>query len=472
MKFLLTNAAASSRRGNVRKVMLIDIGKAHLYAPSEVGEVCETPLHVYGQRTAPSSWEKEYTKTMEEAGFVTGLATACAFFHKEKNIRVVVHGDDFTVEGAECDLRWVEAMLRKKYIVKMRAMLGPERTDDKVADILNRVVEWKDEELWYEADPRHVEKMLNDMELGECKESVVPGTKTNEQEDDNEQLDVEYAKRYRSVVARGNFLAQDRPDIRKSVKELYREMSSPSRGSWRRLKKLCRYLKGTPRVVQRVKIGVDLNNVVNVYVDSDWAGCTRTRRSTNGGCILLNGACLKTWSPTQTVVARSSGEAEYYAAVKGAAEGMAVQSMLADFGLKVTIEVHTDSSACRGICNRRGLGKLRHLNVALLWLQQRVQSGKIILRRIAGSVNPADLFTKHLARAEIIMHSGRLGFCTVSGRTTQVDTAHVELWRPECCSSTRPRGSVSRRDTIQVETHCRSSWKGSAHAPSDDPCSG
>ena len=31
---------------------------------------------------------------------------------------------------------------------------------------------------------------------------------------------------------------------------------------------------------------------------------------------------------------------------------------------------------------------------------------------------------------------------------------------------------VSRRDTIQVETHCRSSWKGGAHAPSDDPCSG
>ena len=117
---------------------------------------------------------------MEEAGFVTGLATACAFFHDEKNIRVVVHGDDFIIEGAECDLRWVEATLRKKYIVKMRAMLGPERTDDKVADILNRVVEWKDEELWYEADPRHVEKMLNDMELGECKESVVPGTKTTE----------------------------------------------------------------------------------------------------------------------------------------------------------------------------------------------------------------------------------------------------------------------------------------------------
>ena len=320
MKFLLTNAAASSRKGDVRKVMLIDIGKAHLYPPIEEEQYVDLPpkraswgkcarhlFTLHGLRIAASSWEKGYTKTMKEVGFVTGLATACAFFNKEKNIRVV-HGDDFIIEGAECDLRWVEATLRKKSIVKIRAILGPQRTDDKVADILNRVVGCKDEELWYEADPRHVGKMLNDMELEKCKDSVVPGTKTTEQKDDNEQLDMEFAKRYKSVVARRNFLAQDRPDVRYSVIKLCREMSS--------LKKLCRYLKGTTRVVQKVMFGADLDNVVNVYVDSDRAGLARTRRSTNGGCILLNGACLKTWTTTQTVVARSSTEEEYDAAIK------------------------------------------------------------------------------------------------------------------------------------------------------------
>ena len=113
-------------------------------------------------------------KTMEAAGFVTGLVTACTFFHKEKDIRVVVRVDDFIIEGAECNLKWVEAPHRKKYIVKMRPMLGPERTDDNVVDCLNRVVVWRDEELLYEADPRHMEKMLNDIDLEERKESVVP----------------------------------------------------------------------------------------------------------------------------------------------------------------------------------------------------------------------------------------------------------------------------------------------------------
>ena len=121
-------------------------------------------------------------------------------------------------------------------------------------------------------------------------------------------------------------------------------------------------------------------------------------------CILLNGACLKTWSTTQSVVVRSSGEAECYAAVKGAAEGMTLQLKLGDLGLNVTVEVHTDSRGCRRICNRRGLEKLRHVEVVLLWLQQHVQSRMVIIRRIAGSVIPADQFTKYLAHARSPKH--------------------------------------------------------------------
>ena len=147
VKFLLTNAAASSRSENVRIAMLIDIGKAHLYAPDEGVKYVDLPPE-------RASWgSRSIGCQPQEAGFVTGLATACTFFAKEKNIRVVVHGDDFIIEGVECDLKWVEATVSKKYIVTMRAMLGPERTDNKVAVILNRVVEWKDEECWHEAGP-------------------------------------------------------------------------------------------------------------------------------------------------------------------------------------------------------------------------------------------------------------------------------------------------------------------------------
>ena len=104
--------------------------------------------------------------------------------------------------------------------------------------------------------------------------------------------------------------------------------------------------------MQKVPIGKENSQWLEVFVDSDFAGCRRTRKSTNGGCLIWNGICLKAWSTTQTVVATSSGEAEYYAAVKGAAEGLAFQSMCLDLGVELKVRLHTDSTACRGVCNR------------------------------------------------------------------------------------------------------------------------
>ena len=85
--------------------------------------------------------------------------------------------------------------------------------------------------------------------------------------------------------------------------------------------------------------------------------------------------------------------------------------------LRVTVVIHSDSSACKGMCNRRGLGKLKHMEVELLWLQHCVQSGKVALRRIACSASLANLFTKYSPGSEIVTHSGRLGFSAVLGRS-------------------------------------------------------
>ena len=150
--------------------------------------------------------------------------------------------------------------------------------------------------------------------------------------------------------------------------------------------------------------------VVEVFVDSDWAGCATTRKSTNGCTVIWNGACLKTWSTTQTVVALSSGEAEYYAAVKGCAEGLALQSYCRDLGLEVDVRISTDSSACKGICARTGIGKVKHLDVQLLWLQDAVRRAKVEMVKVRGDRNPADLMTKHLGHQTIWMHMFTLGF--------------------------------------------------------------
>ena len=423
---------------NVRKVMFLDISKAHLYAPMldeefvelrrKEGKCARLIFALCGMRTAASNWEKEYSKTLEEVGFHPGRATAVAFFHPTRDIRIIVHGDDFVVEGQQSDLDWVRDVLAAKYLLKVRGILGPEPCDQKRIVILGRVVDWRADELWWEADPRHVEKILEACGMISGNSGVVPGAKLQEEDGDDQQLAGEDLAKYRSVTATANFIAQDRPDVRFAVKELCRDMAKPTRGSWRKMKKLARYLKGQPRVVQKIKFDVDgLGDEVKVIVDSDWAGCASTRRSTNGGCIMVGDLCVKAWSTTQKVVAFISGEAEYYAAVKGASEGLGFLAGCADLGIwndgMVSLRVLTDSSACKGICQRTGLSKIRHIDVALLWLQDLVRKEKIKMAKVREKRIPADMFTKYLPGVKIAEISRGLGFHVESGRSDIVDAA-------------------------------------------------
>ena len=103
--------------------------------------------------------------------------------------------------------------------------------------------------------------------------------------------------------------------------------------------------------------------------------------------------CIRTWSSTQTSVTLSSGEAGL---VKAAGAGLGHQSLLRDMGLDMPVCVWTDSSAALGIATRSSLGKFRHLETHTLWVQEKVRTGAIAVRKVAGEVNPADLFTKYL----------------------------------------------------------------------------
>ena len=85
------------------------------------------------------------------------MATPCAFYMEGKELRVVVHGDDFTILGHESDLKWFRDKIRKRFEVKIRGRIGPDNGDEKSTRILNRIVEWTEEGINYEADQRHGE---------------------------------------------------------------------------------------------------------------------------------------------------------------------------------------------------------------------------------------------------------------------------------------------------------------------------
>ena len=135
---------------------------------------------------------------------------------------------------------------------------------------------------------------------------------------------------------------------------------------------------------------------------------------------MFGGSAVRGWSSNQSVIALSSGEAEYYAALKGASAALGFQAMLADLGITAKIILYTDSSAARGIIHRAGLGKLRHLETGYLWLQAAVKAKRLQVRKVLGSENPADLFTKHLAATDMLKHLETLRISTEEGRSEAV----------------------------------------------------
>ena len=89
---------------------------------------------------------------------------------------------------------------------------------------------------------------------------------------------------------------------------------------------------------------------------------------------------VKGWSITQGVIALSSGESEFYGIVKGSSVGLGIKSILGDLGVKVRLRVYTDSSAAKGIASRRGLGKVRHIEVNQFGIQEKVVDGAVELQ--------------------------------------------------------------------------------------------
>ena len=137
-----------------------------------------------------------------------------------------------------------------------------------------------------------------------------------------------------------------------------------------KLVRLGRYLKLHPRVEYRFKYQRVMADLT-VWTDSDHAGCRRTRKSTSGGIIIFGSHVIKSWSSTQAVIALSSGEAEYYSMVKGASVGLGIHAMMREIGVIVHLGLRCDASAAIGIVLRRGLGRVRHIDVSQLWLQHK-----------------------------------------------------------------------------------------------------
>ena len=284
-------------------------------------------------------------------------------------------------------------------------MMGSDVDDIKKVTILGRTLRWTEDGLEYEADIGHRRKVMEAEGLDDDSNKA-PGPAVKEDvgkaEFDEKELDKWEHKDFRCRGGTLNYLGQDRSDIQYAVKGICQGMSKPTEGGKAKIKRVARYLAGARRLVWRYHEKEDGDEMVHVdvFVDSDWA-TGWSRKSTSGGMMAVDGVGIKHWSRTQKARALSSGEAEYYAMVTGCAEGLGMQSLAEDLGWRMDVRIWTDSSAAKAVGTRRGLGKLRHVELKWLWVQDMVKEGRVKLRTVRGDENVADHLSKPKMRAEV-----------------------------------------------------------------------
>ena len=115
----------------------IDIRRAyfHAYATRDVyvelpeedreeGKCGKLYKSMYGTRDAAQNWEAAYTEFMEGIGFTTGRSSPCIFHHKDRDVRAVVHRDDFTMLGSRKALNWFKERIMDKFEIKYKGRMG------------------------------------------------------------------------------------------------------------------------------------------------------------------------------------------------------------------------------------------------------------------------------------------------------------------------------------------------------------
>ena len=436
LRLLVSDAATitEEHQQSDKVIMLNDVARAFFEAPMTRQVCVELPLEartegededvvgllllsLYGTRDAAANFQAEVRKFLVGAGYEQSRYNPQVYCHKSRDLKTLVHGDDFVTSGDRDHARWLEERLRRRFEIKTH-VIGRGVGDLGEHRVLGRILRVTSTGWQYEGDQRHAEAIIQGLKLTAANGAKSPGEEARTiVDEDATLLSPAEAREYRGMAARANYLAQDRMDIQYAAKELCRSMSSPSRGDAKKLRRLARYLIEKPRVVWEFAWQVRPLNL-RIFSDSDWAGCRRTARSTSGGVIMLGTHCLRGYSVTQKHVTLSSAEAELMALVKATAEGIGLCQLASAWDIPLTAAIFVDSSAALAVTHRRGNGKLRHVRIGHLWVQELAQGEEVKFHKVAGEWNPADLLTKYLPPGRLEKLTQLVSQSTQSGQAS------------------------------------------------------
>uniref|UniRef100_A0A2N9EYP1 Uncharacterized protein n=1 Tax=Fagus sylvatica TaxID=28930 RepID=A0A2N9EYP1_FAGSY len=200
---------------------------------------------------------------------------------------------------------------------------------------------------------------------------------------------------YRQLVGSLVYLTVTRPDISYAVHIVSQFMAAPRSLHYAAVLRILRYLKGT--LFHGLHFSSQSSLTLQAYSDADWAGDPTDRRSTTGYCFLLGDSLISWRSKKQSVVARSSTEAEYRALADTTAELLWLRWLLQDLGIdcSTAVPIHCDNQSAIQIAHNDVFHeRTKHIEIDCHFVRHHLLQGTLQLRSVSSQDQLADIFTK------------------------------------------------------------------------------
>ena len=240
-----------------------------------------------------------------------------------------------------------------------------------------------------------------------------PGLGLIKVKEEKDKIDHDKQSRYRTGVGMLLYLIKhSRPDLVNAVRELSKCLDGASEAAYKEMLRVIKFVLDTK--LKGLKIDpelIDIEWVVVVYTDSDWAGDMDNRRSVGGYMIFLNGVLISWRSKLQKVVSLSSAEAEFYALSEAVKEIPFIVNVLEFVGIKVKkpIDVYVDNVGAIYMSKSQvGSSRTRHMDTRFYYVTDYQEAGVINVKFVRSELNVADIATKNVTADIQNRHVDRL----------------------------------------------------------------
>ncbi|KAJ9545265.1 hypothetical protein OSB04_024972 [Centaurea solstitialis] len=390
---------------------------------------------LYGLKQAPRAWFEELSTYLLSKGFKKGSVDSTLFIMKEGDHIVViqVYVDDIIFGYTSKDLcKKFETIMTQEF--KM-SMMG------EINFFLGLQVKQFTDGIFINQS-KYIFDLLKKYDMSSCNSIGTPMATGNKIGPDHEGKDVDL-RTYRGMVGSLMYLTTSRPDIMFATCVCARYQAKPKESHLAAVKRIFRYLKGTPYYGLWYPKGLGFE--LQAYSDADYGGCNMDRKSTSGHIQLLGNKLVSWASKKQQCVSTSTAESEYVAAASCCSQVLWMQTQLRDYGFVYKkIPIYCDSKSAIAISANP------HIDIRYHFLKDNVEKENIELYFVNTEYQLADLFTKALDEKRFKFLISRLVCVIVNVSrvfTIPIDTESLEIPRivSERTSMHQPHLDVDRQ---------------------------